>query len=101
MSLIPGSSGSELQEPFPSKENHPSQNPSFSVVPPLPSEQFTGRETILKQIADNFDLTTTSVNQGKQRRYVLFGLGGAGKTQIALKFLDEHQDKFVSVLFRL
>jgi GTPase SAR1 family protein len=26
---------------------------------------------------------------GKQHIYVLYGLGGAGKTQIALKFIEE------------
>ncbi|KAJ7480578.1 hypothetical protein FB451DRAFT_1031029, partial [Mycena latifolia] len=34
---------------------------------------------------------------GKQHIYVLYGLGGSGKTQIALKFIDESASKFSDI----
>ncbi|KAJ7041772.1 hypothetical protein C8F04DRAFT_1230233 [Mycena alexandri] len=66
--------------------------PSFAVAPvaqsinncPPPSRIFQGRQTILDKMHQFF--TTDS---GKQLIYVLHGLGGAGKTQIALKFIQE------------
>ncbi|KAJ7812563.1 acyl transferase/acyl hydrolase/lysophospholipase [Mycena olivaceomarginata] len=50
---------------------------------PLPSQIFQGRQDILTRMKDYF-----SKDIGKRHVYVLYGLGGSGKTQIALKFLD-------------
>ncbi|KAJ7468184.1 P-loop containing nucleoside triphosphate hydrolase protein, partial [Mycena latifolia] len=38
-----------------------------------------------------------SQDTGKQHIYVLYGLGGSGKTQIALKFIDESASKFSDI----
>ncbi|KAJ6506694.1 hypothetical protein C8R45DRAFT_1175853 [Mycena sanguinolenta] len=51
---------------------------------PPPSQIFHGRQAILDSMHQFFTQDT-----GKQKRYVLYGLGGAGKTQIALKFIKE------------
>ncbi|KAJ6471998.1 P-loop containing nucleoside triphosphate hydrolase protein [Mycena sanguinolenta] len=51
---------------------------------PPPSRIFHGRRFILDAMHQFF-----AQNTGKQKIYVLFGLGGAGKTQIALKFIEE------------
>ncbi|KAJ6511147.1 hypothetical protein C8R45DRAFT_401896 [Mycena sanguinolenta] len=51
---------------------------------PPPSQIFHGRKTILDSMHQFFAQDTR-----KQKRYVLYGLGGAGKTQIALKFIQE------------
>ncbi|KAF7333604.1 FabD/lysophospholipase-like protein [Mycena sanguinolenta] len=51
---------------------------------PPPSQIFQGRQTILDSMHRFFAQET-----GKQKRYVLYGLGGAGKTQIALKFIED------------
>ncbi|KAF8177969.1 P-loop containing nucleoside triphosphate hydrolase protein, partial [Mycena galopus ATCC 62051] len=50
---------------------------------PPPSRNFQGRQRILESMHQFFSKDT-----GKQHIYVLYGLGGAGKTQIALKFID-------------
>ncbi|KAJ7840938.1 putative kinesin [Mycena olivaceomarginata] len=44
---------------------------------------FQGRQDILEKMAKYF-----SADPGQRHTYVLHGLGGSGKTQIALKFLD-------------
>ncbi|KAJ6456940.1 P-loop containing nucleoside triphosphate hydrolase protein, partial [Mycena sanguinolenta] len=51
---------------------------------PPPSKIFHGRRTILDALHQFFADDTR-----KQKIYVLYGLGGAGKTQIALKFIQE------------
>ncbi|KAJ7773906.1 hypothetical protein B0H16DRAFT_1362830 [Mycena metata] len=51
---------------------------------PSPSRIFHGRDGILNKMHKYF-----SQDLGKQHVYVLYGLGGAGKTQIALKFIQE------------
>ncbi|KAJ7832957.1 P-loop containing nucleoside triphosphate hydrolase protein, partial [Mycena leptocephala] len=59
---------------------------------PPPSRIFQGRQTILDKMNQFF-----TQDIGKQHIYVLHGLGGAGKTQIALKFINDSShftDKF-------
>jgi RecA-family ATPase len=51
---------------------------------PPPSRNFLGRQMILDKMHQYFNQ-----NLGKQHVHVLYGLGGAGKTQIALKFIEE------------
>ncbi|KAJ7713095.1 hypothetical protein B0H16DRAFT_1702586 [Mycena metata] len=66
--------------------------PSFAVVKavqninncPPPSRIFQGRQAILDKMHQFFD-----TDSGNQHIYVLYGLGGAGKTQIALKFIEQ------------
>ncbi|KAJ7357943.1 hypothetical protein DFH08DRAFT_801816 [Mycena albidolilacea] len=56
--------------------------PTLVGCPP-PSQIFQGRQDILARMKDPF-----SKDIGKRHVYVLHGLGGSGKTQIALKFLN-------------
>lgn len=63
------------------------------VIPPPPSYIFTGREDYLAQMEECFDLTKTSMELKKQRRFILYRIGGMGKTQIALKFRERNSDK--------
>ncbi|KAJ7711451.1 hypothetical protein B0H16DRAFT_1703487 [Mycena metata] len=66
--------------------------PSFAVVKavqninncPPPSRIFQGRQAILDKMHQFF-----ATDSGNQHIYVLYGLGGAGKTQIALKFIEQ------------
>ncbi|KAF8595921.1 TPR-like protein, partial [Ceratobasidium sp. AG-I] len=56
---------------------------------PPPSLSFVGRESTLKQIEKCiFD------GSGHRHVFVLYGLGGAGKTQIALSFVDRFKDRY-------
>ncbi|KAJ7101071.1 P-loop containing nucleoside triphosphate hydrolase protein, partial [Mycena epipterygia] len=61
---------------------------------PPPSRIFHGRQTILQQIHQYFTQTT-----GKQDIFLLHGLGGSGKTQIALKFITESTSNFTDIFF--
>ena len=62
---------------------------------PLPSPLFTGRDDILDRMGSCFSDESSSVVMGVQRIFVLFGLGGAGKTQIALRFVQKHCNRYV------
>jgi len=54
---------------------------------------FTGRKDILERLAQYLDLSISSVSLKKQRIFVLYGLGGTGKTQIMAKFVNEFGDQ--------
>ena len=54
---------------------------------------FTGRKDILKRLTQSLDPSISSVALKKQRIFVLYGLGGAGKTQIMAKFVSEFVDQ--------
>ncbi|KAJ7106940.1 P-loop containing nucleoside triphosphate hydrolase protein, partial [Mycena epipterygia] len=61
---------------------------------PPPSRIFEGRKAILEGMHQYFSHTT-----GKQHIYLLYGLGGSGKTQIALKFVEEASSHFTNTFF--
>ncbi|KAJ7468120.1 hypothetical protein FB451DRAFT_1369151 [Mycena latifolia] len=64
---------------------------SINNCPP-PSRIFHGRQAILAKMHQYF-----AEDSVKQHIYVLYGLGGSGKTQIALKFIDESASKFSDI----
>jgi len=55
---------------------------------PPPVTSFKGRKDILDKMCRYFDLDSES-----QRIFVLYGLGGAGKSQLAFKFIEESKSK--------
>ena len=55
---------------------------------------FTGRKHILEQLSRFFDPSKPSIIFKRQRIFVLYGLGGAGKTQIMIKFVIEFGDQY-------
>ena len=60
------------------------------VVPHSASLHFTGRDDIRKKLHDSL-LSYPTPNF--RRVFVLHGLGGSGKTQIALKFAEDNRDR--------
>ncbi|KAJ6484273.1 hypothetical protein DFH09DRAFT_1291826 [Mycena vulgaris] len=59
---------------------------------PPPSRIFHGRQNILDKMHKFFEQ-----DFDKQHIYLLHGLGGAGKTQIALKFIEELSARFSDI----
>ncbi|KAJ6521495.1 hypothetical protein DFH09DRAFT_939003, partial [Mycena vulgaris] len=51
---------------------------------PPPSRHFHGRTGILEKMHQFFTMVS-----GEQHIFLLYGLGGSGKTQTALKFIQE------------
>ena len=58
---------------------------------PNSSALFTGRKDVLEKLKDHF----LPADQGNRHRksFLLFGMGGIGKTQICLKFVEEVADR--------
>ena len=70
------------------------QNDILSIpVKPNSSALFTGREDIIEKLKIHF----AHQDQGNtQRKYfLLYGMGGIGKTQICLKFVEEMADRYL------
>ncbi|KAJ7448384.1 hypothetical protein FB451DRAFT_1533061 [Mycena latifolia] len=59
---------------------------------PSPTRIFQGRQIILDKVHEYF-----SQHLRKQDIFVLHGLGGAGKTQIALKFIEDSASQFTDI----
>jgi hypothetical protein len=60
-------------------------------VKPNSSIRFTGRADVLAKLKEHF---TTESNDKLRRRkfFLLYGMGGIGKTQICLRFIEEMSD---------
>jgi DNA replication protein DnaC len=65
--------------------------PKIEYKPMTPSsENFTGRSAYLAKLRAYF-----SAEPGeplRRKSFLLYGMGGIGKTQICLKFAEEHSD---------
>ena len=58
---------------------------------PNPSTRFTGRTEAIAKLKSYFFTNTTDAVQ-KRKLFLLYGMGGIGKTQICLKFVEEMFD---------
>ncbi|KAH8799506.1 hypothetical protein DL96DRAFT_1780444 [Flagelloscypha sp. PMI_526] len=64
------------------------------MVCPQPTEYFTGRQVELQTLQDHFTSPSNSCRVG-----VLYGIGGGGKTQIGLQFIQLYRDLFSEIFF--
>ncbi|KAJ7127906.1 acyl transferase/acyl hydrolase/lysophospholipase [Mycena epipterygia] len=60
-----------------------SESPFYASVCPPPTFHFTGRQDILQKMLKYFN-----TDVGQRHVLLLYGLGGAGKSQIAFKFVE-------------
>ncbi|EKM82275.1 hypothetical protein AGABI1DRAFT_124759 [Agaricus bisporus var. burnettii JB137-S8] len=81
----------QFMTPGPTNESVPQAGEHKHCPPPV--EFFKGREEILDKMRKYFELGGDS-----RRVFVLHGLGGSGKTQIALKFVKE-STRFSNVFY--
>ena len=65
-------------------------NRTTGVIPlmPNPSTRFTGRTEAIAKLKRHFFPNTDGAVQ-KRKFFLLYGMGGIGKTQICLKFVEE------------
>ena len=63
------------------------------VIPlmPNPSNRFTGRTEVIAKLQRHFFNKNDSAQERKL--FLLYGMGGIGKTQICLKFVEDMSDR--------
>ena len=59
---------------------------------------FTGRADLLAQIQTALRSNTTPVNVNQQKRFVITGLGGQGKSEICLQVANLLRDEYVLIM---
>ena len=62
------------------------------LLTPNPSTRFTGRTEVIAKLKSHF-FTDTNDTDHKRKIFLLHGIGGIGKTQICLKFVEEMSDR--------
>ncbi|KIJ99011.1 hypothetical protein K443DRAFT_102937, partial [Laccaria amethystina LaAM-08-1] len=67
------------------------------LMPPNPSNRFTGRTEVIAKLKRHFSNTNNSAQ--KRKYFLLYGMGGIGKTQISLKFAEEMSGSFSQVFW--
>ncbi|KAI1378304.1 hypothetical protein F4677DRAFT_443519 [Hypoxylon crocopeplum] len=72
----------------------PSLNKHFVVGRSVKSF-YTGREKQMAKVTAAFADTT----YGGQKRFIIYGLGGSGKTELALKYAEDHLQNYWGVFF--
>ena len=74
--------------------NYGNRTMSDGVIPlmPNPSIRFTGRTEVIAKLKRHF-FTSTNDTVQRRRFFLLYGMGGIGKTQICLKFVEEMDDR--------
>ncbi|KAF2730158.1 TPR-like protein [Polyplosphaeria fusca] len=74
-------------------------NHHFYIPKPV-SSIFTGRSSLLDELRKAFDVSRESKPPSTtQKRFVVFGTGGSGKTELCCKFAQDHQDDFWGVFW--
>src|ERR1700728_2969942 len=67
-------------------------SPKIEYKPRAPSsENFTGRRDYLTKLKDFF--SAESDVPLRRKSFLLYGMGGIGKTQICLRFTEENSDR--------
>ena len=74
------------------------QNKYFRI-PHNVSNIYTGRDDFTQGLREKMLVPTPSLGARRQRRFVLYGLGGSGKTQFCLKFVQENRDNYYGIFF--
>ena len=67
--------------------------PTLFKKMPNASQNFTGRRVYLETLKDHFSLEGGQSSPRRRKSFLLYGLGGSGKTQICLKFLENSQNR--------
>ncbi|CAD6592657.1 MAG: hypothetical protein ASARMPRED_006495 [Alectoria sarmentosa] len=63
------------------------------------SPYFTGGDDVSNELRENCLPLDDPGARIPQKRFILHGLGGSGKTQMALKFASDHRERFWGVFF--
>ena len=69
-------------------------------IPQVVSSIFTGREEISRLVQEALFTSEDADHSHQQRRYIIYGLGGSGKTQFCSKFAQDHRERYHGISTR-
>ncbi|KAI9824171.1 MAG: hypothetical protein M1826_007429 [Phylliscum demangeonii] len=69
----------------------------FGRCLPRSSPHFTGRRSVLDKLVKYFG--NHQVDPLRKRQFLLHGMGGAGKSQLAMRFAEEAEDRFDHIIW--
>ena len=69
-------------------------NKYFDIPQPV-SSIFTGREDVSQTVEDYLLASHTTEPSRQQRRFIIHGIGGSGKSQFCSKFAQDHRERSV------
>ncbi|KAI9880614.1 MAG: hypothetical protein M1830_001965 [Pleopsidium flavum] len=69
------------------------------LIPHNVSSIFTGRDDITRRLQQKILSPSATDAPRQQKRFVLYGLGGSGKTQFCLKFAQDNRDSFWGIFW--
>ena len=64
----------------------------YWTVPRAASAYYTGRGELGDRLTQAFSYDNL-MPPTEQRRFIIVGMGGAGKSEVCLKFAENHQDE--------
>ena len=81
---------------FQYEQEHPARrcNKHFHI-PQAVSSIFTGREDITRTVENSLLANNISESFRQQRRFIIYGIGGSGKSQFCSKFAQDHRERSV------
>jgi hypothetical protein len=65
-------------------------------IPRTINNLFTGRTEVLDKIKDSLRRSNNTLSTEQQKRFIITGLGGQGKSEICLKVADELRQEYVT-----
>ncbi|KAK2598930.1 hypothetical protein QQS21_005608 [Conoideocrella luteorostrata] len=72
----------------------PSRMPSYPLSLIAPVKTFVQRPSLRENIRDQFTRPLIANRQGEARKVGVWGMGGAGKTQLALSYLQHYRTEY-------
>jgi hypothetical protein len=66
----------------------------YFVVPRSSSSMFTGRSDIARMLKQKILSSRLQDKQHQHKIFVLYGLGGSGKTQFCLRFVEDNRERY-------
>ncbi|TFK33887.1 P-loop containing nucleoside triphosphate hydrolase protein [Crucibulum laeve] len=76
----------------------PKHQPAKMVLKPSSSGLFTGQQVHLDKLKHHFSIQNGN-GISPRRSFLIYGLGGVGKTQIALKFAEEVSSQYTNIFW--
>lgn len=91
-----------LQSPSPYSpfdDSSPTDINEYYLVPRCSCNYFTGRKVQSKILKDKFGPIQRRSKRGEHKIFVVYGLGGSGKTQFCLKYAEENAPRYGTLIY--